>query len=187
MVLVLRETAEDKEGGDSLTCYLLPPLLPCRFSISMSWISATLLFQRITTARFLLGRLGKKWKTLTFLHFWGLPSFPSLLFFQAREPRPVSLTFFPFPSFPTNSPNSVFPASLPITPCPMKYLYTVIPRAGTRKVYFLFKFKVKGKVGSLPKNISAALCTISCHCRQSWCKTQRQDAKPDGAEEESDV
>lgn len=184
MVLVLRETAEDKEGGDSLTCYLLPPLLPCRFSISMSWISATLLFQRITTARFLLGRLGKKWKTLTFLHFWGLLSFPSLLFFQAREPRPVSLTFFPFP---TNSPNSVFPASLPITPCPMKYLYTVIPRAGTRKVYFLFKFKVKGKVGSLPKNISAALCTISCHCRQSWCKTQRQDAKPDGAEEESDV
>lgn len=110
---------------------------------------------------------------------------PPLFVFQARVIS--SCDYFLFPSFLTNSPNSFFPASLPIIPCSMKYLYIVIPDAATTKLHFLLQYKVKGKVGPLPKNISALLCTISCHCRQSWGTAQRQDAKPDGAGEGRDT
>lgn len=132
----------------------------------------------------LVGRMKEEWENLNFSLFWVLSSFPSPFVFQARESFPVSFAYFLSPSFPTSSLNSFLPVSLPVTSCSMKYFYTVIPDAGTRKFHFLLQFKLKDKVGPLPKSISALLCTISCHCRQGWCRAGRQDAKPRAGEGE---
>ena len=71
----------------------------------------------------------EKWGNLSCFSGFYLHSLS--LFFWARESLSISFTYFLFPSFPTSSLNNFFPASLPITPRSMKYLFTVIP--GARK------------------------------------------------------
>ena len=65
------------------------------------------------------------------------------------------------------------------------FVYYIIPAAGTRKFYFLFQFKIKGKLNHCQE--TSLHCTISWHYRQSWYRTQKQDTKPDGAGRGSDA
>lgn len=84
MILALLEM-DQGERSSSFTRYFLPLLLPHRFCVSISCISAIRLFQWFTMPT-LVGRMGSIF-------------IPHSLFFQARESLPVFLTNFFFLAF----------------------------------------------------------------------------------------